>query len=63
MMAKRKKKTRKSMVAWKRQLLNLLARAKSSATGRTWDELHYCESRLTRVFQGRKSSFTPTKKK
>jgi len=43
-------------------VLTALARAKVNARGRIWDELHYCESRLTRVYQGRKSSFTATRR-
>lgn len=44
-------------------LLASIARLKAKAAGRLWDELHYCESRLRRAADGRKSSFTYSSRK
>lgn len=60
-MAKRKATSRVSSHGAK--ILRDIAVAKQSATGRVWDELHYAESRLTRVYQGRKSTFTSARRK
>lgn len=46
-----------------RLILSGIRKAKESATGRVWDELHNAESRLTRAHEGRKSTFNRAAKK
>lgn len=40
-----------------------IRKAKETASGRLWDELHQAESRLIRAEQGRKSTFNRAAKK
>lgn len=44
-------------------VLKSIRAAKSHATGRVFDELHFAEGRLERAAAGRKSSFTATARK
>lgn len=44
-------------------ILSGIRKAKETAKGRVWDELHNAESRLTRASEGRKSTFNRAAKK
>lgn len=61
-MARTRRKPGVGLVKGMASILKGIAAAKTKATGRVWDELHYVESRLTRVAQRRKSSFTAAKR-